>query len=524
MTDPGQLITRAKALTAAADLVERYTSDPAATVAHATARRVMRRIVYGHDRTVVGLVGPTGVGKSSLFNALAGQRASPTSELRPTTDRPHGHVFGGPAHKLLDWYRVSARTSGPGPQGWESVVLLDLPDLDSLDLTHRETVERVVEHLDFLIWVVDPEKYADVRVQEAVLRPLVEYGLAVQVVINKADLIPAEERDVVRDHAAAVLAKLLHETGRTSLDPLLVSAGTGIGQDQLRQRVAAVTADRERVLAPLARDLQTAADQLEPSTWMPTVDEATADQALADLIELYDLDTVMAARAGSRQARRRRMAAWPPLRPLLGVAGSGGAVVARDPDQVTATLDELADGVVGEHHGPWASAARRGMLAGAGDLTTAVNDQLDQDDPTDRQDGSTSPARARGTGWPGLVGEVQNWLMVATVAIGGLVAWTTLVGDTGPQIGTRQLILPTGTPVVAALVGAVALGLVLTAVGWLLAGRAHAAELPRHEDLLALVERAVDRAVMRRAESVLRARNRVVALTDLAAGRPDRRP
>ena len=33
----------------------------------------------------VAIVGPTGAGKSSLFNSLIGRRASPTGVLRPTT-------------------------------------------------------------------------------------------------------------------------------------------------------------------------------------------------------------------------------------------------------------------------------------------------------------------------------------------------------------------------------------------------------------------------------------------------------
>lgn len=52
-------------------------------------------------RTVVALLGATGSGKSSLFNALVGRPVSRVAATRPTTARPLAAVWGpeiGRAH------------------------------------------------------------------------------------------------------------------------------------------------------------------------------------------------------------------------------------------------------------------------------------------------------------------------------------------------------------------------------------------------------------------------------------------
>src|SRR5262245_28691927 len=62
------------------------------------------------DHTVVALAGATGVGKSSLFNALARMELSPAGHLRPTTGAPHACVWNPRgAEELLDWLGVPAQ-------------------------------------------------------------------------------------------------------------------------------------------------------------------------------------------------------------------------------------------------------------------------------------------------------------------------------------------------------------------------------------------------------------------------------
>jgi putative ribosome biogenesis GTPase RsgA len=68
----GVLESRLAALAEAAELAEGRL-DPALTEpARAVVRRAGERLGHGLGATVVALAGPTGAGKSSLFNALAG--------------------------------------------------------------------------------------------------------------------------------------------------------------------------------------------------------------------------------------------------------------------------------------------------------------------------------------------------------------------------------------------------------------------------------------------------------------------
>jgi predicted GTPase len=54
--------------------------------AAAVASRARERLRLAGDAYVVALVGGTGVGKSSLLNALAGEEITAASPRRPTTD------------------------------------------------------------------------------------------------------------------------------------------------------------------------------------------------------------------------------------------------------------------------------------------------------------------------------------------------------------------------------------------------------------------------------------------------------
>ena len=55
-------------------------------------------------------------------------------------------------------------------------MLLDLPDHDSVVTEHRAIAERLYERVDLLVWVVDPQKYADAALHARYLRPLADHA------------------------------------------------------------------------------------------------------------------------------------------------------------------------------------------------------------------------------------------------------------------------------------------------------------------------------------------------------------
>ena len=81
----GPLERRLEALAEAVALAEGRLEPAAVADAGAVVRRAGERLGHGLDATVVALAGPTGAGKSTLFNLLAGRELSRTGVRRPTT-------------------------------------------------------------------------------------------------------------------------------------------------------------------------------------------------------------------------------------------------------------------------------------------------------------------------------------------------------------------------------------------------------------------------------------------------------
>lgn len=136
-----------------------------------------------------GLVGGTGVGKSTLMNALAGAEIASTSHRRPHTDRVliYRHAEANPLPSLpstdIAWKEIVHKSDAI-----QQILLCDLPDFDSLMGEHREHVLQFMEHLDVLIWVTSPEKYADGRFYEF-LRMVPKAKQNFYFLLNKVDLL-----------------------------------------------------------------------------------------------------------------------------------------------------------------------------------------------------------------------------------------------------------------------------------------------------------------------------------------------
>jgi energy-coupling factor transporter ATP-binding protein EcfA2 len=173
------------------------------TEAELLLRRSGERMRMSASHTVVALAGGTGSGKSTLFNALSGANFSPAGVTRPTTKHSHACVWGMEgAAPLLDWLGVQrrhryARASAldEGEASLNGLLLLDLPDHDSVVSGSAALVDRLVKMADMLVWVLDPLKYADASVHRRYLVPLAGHTAVTTVVLNKADtLIPRSGR------------------------------------------------------------------------------------------------------------------------------------------------------------------------------------------------------------------------------------------------------------------------------------------------------------------------------------------
>ena len=167
------------------------------------------RLGFPSDALVVALVGGTGVGKSSIVNALAGADISAASVRRPTTASPVAWLASGSTddlRPLLDWLSIAPsdvhaapHDEAPGPEPSSGgLAIVDLPDLDSIEPAHRARVDAALPRVDAVIWVTDPEKYHDARLHDELLvRWLPRLGRQL-VVVNKADRLTGSDAELLR--------------------------------------------------------------------------------------------------------------------------------------------------------------------------------------------------------------------------------------------------------------------------------------------------------------------------------------
>lgn len=215
-----------------------------------------REAIYD-QHVVVALAGGTGSGKSSLFNRLVDRELSETGVARPTTSRTLGFVSGeaGAANELLAFIGVPEHHTEIIDGIPEHLVLLDMPDHDSAAVEHRLEVDRLIDKVDVLIWVVDPEKYADAELHDGYLRPLADHAATFIVVLNQIDLIADDARREIQ----ADLERLLAEAGLTRATVMATSAVTGAGVDELRAEVVRRVNDGSAARAKTGADLDAAA-------------------------------------------------------------------------------------------------------------------------------------------------------------------------------------------------------------------------------------------------------------------------
>ncbi len=111
---------------------------------------------------VVGFLGGTGVGKSTIMNALAGKEIASTDYRRPHTESILiYHHFNKPVPEELLLLDLPFKVFEHSVDTVKSLMFCDMPDFDSIKPQHRTTVLNFLEKLDLLVWVVSPEKYAD---------------------------------------------------------------------------------------------------------------------------------------------------------------------------------------------------------------------------------------------------------------------------------------------------------------------------------------------------------------------------
>ncbi len=150
-------------------------------------QRVRAQWLGGPEASLtIAIAGGTGVGKSTLINALAGGTIASASPIRPTTmqirvyhhqDLPQGNIpFEiGETASFVPHTRTELRRK----------VVVDTPDLDSLVHENRWATQALLKAAHLVIYVFSPDKYADERVWSVIRQE--KPGTTTVAVLNQVD-------------------------------------------------------------------------------------------------------------------------------------------------------------------------------------------------------------------------------------------------------------------------------------------------------------------------------------------------
>ncbi|SFI44643.1 GTPase domain-containing protein [Planctomicrobium piriforme] len=178
---------------------------------HELLTRKLQPQLGSHPFLVVAVVGGTNIGKSVIFNHLAGGRVSATSPTASGTKHPTAlispdllpHVNLGalfPGFSVVPWerpeqplqedprHRLYYRTTDRTP---ENLVILDTPDVDSVAVVNWERAAHLRQSADVLIAVLTQQKYNDAAIKEFFRRAAHE-GKLVIAIFNQC-LLPEDE-------------------------------------------------------------------------------------------------------------------------------------------------------------------------------------------------------------------------------------------------------------------------------------------------------------------------------------------
>ncbi|WP_373295971.1 GTPase [Streptomyces roseolilacinus] len=431
--------------------------------------------------TVVAIAGATGSGKSTLINALAGVPVSETGLRRPTTAAPIACAWSEGAAGLLDRLGIPGRlrrrplAGGDGDDALRGLVLVDLPDHDSALTAHRDQVDRVLGLVDAVIWVVDPEKYADAALHERYLRPLATHAEVTFVVLNQIDRLPGDAIHQVLDDLRRLLDEdgvALGEHGEPGATVLALSALTGEGVPELREVLGAFVQDQHAATRRLSADVDAAATRLRPvyvGQGRPGLGERSREDFTARLA--VAVGATAAGEAAEREWRRNagracgtpwlRLWRWyEALRTPGGRTGEPAGTTPPEEEPTARQRVEHAVRVVAEEAArglpaPWAQAVREAAVRGARGLPEALDELA-----ANARDPQSGKRPLRPAWWPvavlaqasmtllqvygglWLVGQIVGLLepglmppvlvMLAGIVGGPLVEWACVVAARGP--------------------------------------------------------------------------------------------
>ena len=236
------------------------------------------------------VLGPTGAGKSTVFNTLVGRPASRTGVLRPTTrvavvlvhPNDRGPLFEGSLRGIgpEQLQLVEDQAIAPG------LAIVDAPDIDSIERANRGLADRLVEAADLCLFVTTASRYAD-QVPWSVLGRIRQRGLPLIFVLNRLPPDEGDRTDVIED-----ARRLLSEAGIAGA----LAPGRGVrsapsGNDPFEEPAEDLAQMAVEVLGINEGDIELSGESLRPDAIAPIA------RTIAILREDREERVALAARA-----------------------------------------------------------------------------------------------------------------------------------------------------------------------------------------------------------------------------------
>lgn len=535
------VVERVAGLEQAVEAARGRLDDALVAEAAAVVERAAGRLRLSSEHTVVALAGSTGSGKSSLFNGLVGLDLAATGVRRPTTSWTLACAWGPDgATELLDWLGIPKRhqinrtgmlDDSAADHDLDGLVLLDLPDHDSTEVSHHLEVERLVKLADVLIWVLDPQKYADAAVHDRFLKPLSSHADVMMVVLNHIDELPSDGIDpTLRD-----VHRLLEQDGLDGVPVFATSATEGDGMAGLRKALAERVSAKKDAKERLRADVRAAAGRIAEQTGSArTVDvhQSVRGELLDACADAAGVPVVVNAIEAATRMRAKRATGWPvtkwlsglrpdPLKRLRLDGGQSADVsdlealrVSRSslpqatPVQharVDTSVRQVADELTHTMPRPWAAAIRSASVSRVDDLSDALDVAVAR----------TDLGVAKDPWWWGGVRLLQWVLFVAAVIGGGwlaALAFFSYLRLPEPETAEwRGLPVPTLLLVGGVVLGLVVAGLSRLATRWSARRRAKRAEARLHAAIAEVVDDLVVEPMQGELDAYARCRDGVDA-------------
>ena len=229
----------------------------------------------------LGLLGGTGVGKSTLISALAQNPISAASALRPTT------------HVPIIYRHQDFKNSLKGEECIHQaeqlrfVAIIDFPDFDSLVSSHVKTAHNLLKEMDMVIWLTDHQKYADRKLYEMIGEARHLSTISQVALLNKIDEFAdrPDGEQIVGEITNAFYGLLKDKAKWQGPPPLAISAynaflgrnsgGLGPLRDilkELREEKARRAIENENLKARLRQLMASLNAGLEPQLWLGEIE------------------------------------------------------------------------------------------------------------------------------------------------------------------------------------------------------------------------------------------------------------